>query len=95
MVGNWEKPGDATAFGYDFWYQPRHNVMISTEWGAPKALANGFDIQHVKEGGSPPTQGHLREGGKGKVRKGRGEVALKDSSGPGIKASWQSLLALL
>ncbi|XP_056447923.1 methanethiol oxidase isoform X2 [Gadus chalcogrammus] len=50
VLGNWEKPGDATAFGYDFWYQPRHNVMISTEWGAPKALAKGFDMQHVKEG---------------------------------------------
>uniref|UniRef100_A0A8C4Z4A2 Methanethiol oxidase n=2 Tax=Gadus morhua TaxID=8049 RepID=A0A8C4Z4A2_GADMO len=50
VLGNWEKPGDATAFGYDFWYQPRHNVMISTEWGAPKALAKGFDMQHVKAG---------------------------------------------
>lgn len=23
-------------FGYDFWYQPYHNVMIGTEFGAPK-----------------------------------------------------------
>lgn len=50
MVGNWEHPGEAAPFGYDFWYQPRHNVMISTEWGAPKALANGFNPAHVKEG---------------------------------------------
>uniref|UniRef100_A0A8C7QUZ3 Methanethiol oxidase n=1 Tax=Oncorhynchus mykiss TaxID=8022 RepID=A0A8C7QUZ3_ONCMY len=38
VVGNWELPGEAAPFGYDFWYQPRHNVMMSTEWGAPKAL---------------------------------------------------------
>uniref|UniRef100_A0A3B1J3G3 Methanethiol oxidase n=1 Tax=Astyanax mexicanus TaxID=7994 RepID=A0A3B1J3G3_ASTMX len=43
LVGNWELPGEARPFGYDFWYQPRHNVMISTEWGAPKRLANGFN----------------------------------------------------
>lgn len=50
IVGNWEHPGEAAAFGYDFWYQPRHNVMISTAWGAPKALNNGFDTAHVKDG---------------------------------------------
>ena len=22
-------------FNYDFWYQPRHNVMVSSEWAAP------------------------------------------------------------
>ena len=27
----WE--GSKTRFGYDFWYQPRHNVMVSSEWG--------------------------------------------------------------
>lgn len=52
VVGNWEHPGEAAPFGYDFWYQPRHNVMISTEWGAPKALADGFNLAHVAEGQS-------------------------------------------
>uniref|UniRef100_A0A674NNG4 Methanethiol oxidase n=1 Tax=Takifugu rubripes TaxID=31033 RepID=A0A674NNG4_TAKRU len=50
VVGNWEHPGEAAPFGYDFWYQPQHNVMISTEWGAPKALANGFDPADVAGG---------------------------------------------
>ncbi|KAM7382772.1 hypothetical protein PAMP_002488 [Pampus punctatissimus] len=50
VVGNWEHPGEAAPFGYDFWYQPRHNVMISTEWGAPKALVDGFNPAHIKEG---------------------------------------------
>ncbi|KAI4793377.1 hypothetical protein KUCAC02_032764 [Chaenocephalus aceratus] len=41
VVGNWEHPGEAAPFGYDFWYQPRHNVMISTEWGRPKLWPMG------------------------------------------------------
>src|SRR6218665_1697684 len=36
--------------GYDFWYQPRHNVMISTEWGAPWAIKTGFNPEHVAQG---------------------------------------------
>lgn len=54
VVGNWEHPGEAAPFGYDFWYQPRHNVMISTEWGAPKALAGGFDPADVAAGEAEP-----------------------------------------
>ncbi|XP_078526811.1 methanethiol oxidase-like [Lissotriton helveticus] len=50
VKGNWEKDGKAAAFGYDFWYQPRHNVMISTEWGVPKVLAGGFNPADVKAG---------------------------------------------
>lgn len=50
VIGNWELPGEAAPFGYDFWYQPRHNVMISTEWGAPKVLAKGFNPADVKAG---------------------------------------------
>ncbi|MCJ8728208.1 hypothetical protein PDJAM_G00001740 [Pangasius djambal] len=50
VIGNWELPGEAAPFGYDFWYQPRHNVMISTEWGAPKVLGNGFNPADVKAG---------------------------------------------
>ena len=50
VVGNWEKEGTSTPFGYDFWYQPRHNVMISSEWGVPNLLKNGFNPQHVAEG---------------------------------------------
>ncbi|XP_053744133.1 methanethiol oxidase [Synchiropus splendidus] len=50
VIGNWEHEGEAAPFGYDFWYQPRHNVMISTEWGAPRALADGFDPADVAAG---------------------------------------------
>nr|DBA13845.1 TPA: hypothetical protein GDO54_004879 [Pyxicephalus adspersus] len=50
VKGNWEAENNAAPFGYDFWYQPRHNVMISTEWGAPKAFSKGFSIEDVKAG---------------------------------------------
>ncbi|XP_077320005.1 LOW QUALITY PROTEIN: methanethiol oxidase-like [Lithobates pipiens] len=50
VKGNWEVEGNATPFGYDFWYQPRHDVMVSTEWGAPKIFSKGFNIEDVKAG---------------------------------------------
>ncbi|CAO2599134.1 Methanethiol oxidase, partial [Lemmus lemmus] len=50
VKGTWEKPGGAAPMGYDFWYQPRHNVMISTEWAAPNVLKDGFNPAHVEAG---------------------------------------------
>ena len=50
MAGTWEGPGNAAPFGYDFWYQPRHNVMISSEWGEPNTFLHGFNPAHVAEG---------------------------------------------
>ena len=49
MEGNWEV-GQPAKMGYDFWYQPGHNVMVSSEWGAPKAWRSGFNPKHVEEG---------------------------------------------
>jgi selenium-binding protein 1 len=50
IKGTWNAPKDATPFGYDFWYQPRHNVMVSSEWGAPKAFTKGFDPSDLGKG---------------------------------------------
>ena len=50
VKGTWEKPGDAAPMGYDFWYQPRHNVMVSTEWAAPNVFKDGFNPAHVEAG---------------------------------------------
>nr|XP_041577117.1 methanethiol oxidase isoform X3 [Taeniopygia guttata] len=50
VKGNWEKGGKIPNLGYDFWYQPRHNVLLSTEWGVPKILAQGFDPRDVEKG---------------------------------------------
>jgi len=49
VTGVWEN-GRAAPMGYDYWYQPRHNVMVSTEWGSPGAIKTGFNPQHVAEG---------------------------------------------
>ncbi|XP_046442231.1 methanethiol oxidase-like [Daphnia pulex] len=48
IKGLWSE--DSTNFGYDFWYQPRHNVMISSEWGSPSAFCTGFSLDHVSAG---------------------------------------------
>ncbi|XP_064462560.1 methanethiol oxidase-like isoform X2 [Ornithodoros turicata] len=48
--GIWEPEGESAPFGYDFWYQPRHNVMVSSEWGAPSAFRKGLKLQDVQEG---------------------------------------------
>merc|ERR1711962_720217 len=50
VTGTWQEAGNEMPFGYDFWYQPRHNVMVSSEWGAPNAFCKGFNPQHVAEG---------------------------------------------
>ncbi|KAI6220342.1 Selenium-binding protein 1 [Aphelenchoides fujianensis] len=48
VKGVWSS--DTTEFGYGFWYQPRKNVMMSTEWGAPSAIKHGFDPKHIEKG---------------------------------------------
>ncbi|KAM7080542.1 methanethiol oxidase-like [Ciconia maguari] len=50
IKGNWERGDKIPPMGYDFWYQPRHNVLISTEWGIPKCLGYGFDPNDLKKG---------------------------------------------
>jgi methanethiol oxidase len=50
VVGPWEKSKEGMKYNYDFWYQPRHNVMVSSEWGAPKTILPGFKLDDVKAG---------------------------------------------
>jgi selenium-binding protein 1 len=49
VVGRWESPGEIE-MNYDFWYQPRRNVMLSSEWGAPNTFNPGFDLEDVEAG---------------------------------------------
>lgn len=65
--GKWPIDGEGTKFGYDFWFQPRHNVrrgknmmemelsypkvMISTGWGNPAKFRKGFWPSDVANGG--------------------------------------------
>lgn len=50
IAGRWEHHAEAMKFNYDFWYQPRHNVMVSSEWAAPKTFYPGFDLNDVSAG---------------------------------------------
>jgi selenium-binding protein 1 len=50
LASKWDGPGKAAKFGSDFWYQPHHNVMISSEWGAPKYIKAGFNPADVAAG---------------------------------------------
>ena len=43
VAGRWDRSTDGMNFNYDFWYQPRHNVMVSSEWAAPNTYQGGFD----------------------------------------------------
>jgi methanethiol oxidase len=50
VAGRWEADLRGMNYNYDFWYQPRHNVMVSSEWGAPSTTRPGFKLDDVKAG---------------------------------------------
>ncbi|HEU5200827.1 MAG TPA: selenium-binding family protein [Ktedonobacterales bacterium] len=47
IAGRWERRAAGMEFNYDFWYQPRHNVMMSSEWAAPNTFSKGFELLDV------------------------------------------------
>ena len=49
IAGRWEAEA-GVKFNYDFWYQPRHNVMVSSEWASPRTFRGGFQLDDVKAG---------------------------------------------
>jgi selenium-binding protein 1 len=50
IVGRWERERDGMRFNYDFWYQPRHNVMVSSGLAAPNTYYPGFNLDDVSAG---------------------------------------------
>ena len=50
IAGRWERSTSGMQFNYDFWYQPHHNVMVSSEWAAPKTVRPGFKLEDVQAG---------------------------------------------
>ena len=50
VKGRWENGGETPRFNYDFWYQPRKNALVSSEFGAPNAYEPGFDLDDVAKG---------------------------------------------
>jgi methanethiol oxidase len=50
VKGRWENGGKTPSLNYDFWYQPRKNVLVSSEFGEPNAYEEGFDPADVEAG---------------------------------------------
>ena len=50
IQGRWENDLGTMKYGYDFWYQPRHNMMVSSEWASPNTFLPGFDLEDVGAG---------------------------------------------
>ncbi|MGF1581286.1 MAG: selenium-binding family protein [Gemmataceae bacterium] len=50
VEGSWATSRKGMRFNYDFWYQPRHNVMVSSEWGALNTVRPGFKFEDLKAG---------------------------------------------
>jgi selenium-binding protein 1 len=49
VKGRWNNGGAEPDLNYDFWYQPRKNVLVSSEFGEPKAYEPGFDPADVAD----------------------------------------------
>ncbi len=49
IKGRWEANG-APKWSYDFWYQPRKNTLVSSEWAAPEVFMPGFNLEDVASG---------------------------------------------
>jgi methanethiol oxidase len=50
LKGRWENGGERPPFNYDFWYQPRKNTLVSSEFAEPNAYEPGFDLEDVGRG---------------------------------------------
>src|ERR1700744_2064306 len=50
IAGRWESEPADLQFMYDFWYQPRQNTLVSSEWGAPNTFQDGFNPADVAAG---------------------------------------------
>ena len=50
IAERWERDAGGIEFMYDFWYQPRQNALISSEWGAPNTFLDGFNPADVAAG---------------------------------------------
>jgi selenium-binding protein 1 len=43
-LGRWEIDSGPQQLAYDFWWHLAHDVMITSEWGAPDMVENGLDL---------------------------------------------------
>jgi selenium-binding protein 1 len=50
VLGRWgDSETPQLGYNYDYWYQPHHNVMVSSEWAAFNTFVKGFDPAEVPE----------------------------------------------
>ena len=78
VKGRWENGGETPPLNYDFWYQPRKNVLVSSEFGEPNAYEPGFDLDDVAAGryGQPDPLLEPRASGRSSRRVDLGEKGL-------------------
>jgi selenium-binding protein 1 len=50
VKGRWDAGSNGAGLNYDFWYQPRQDVLVSSEFGEPNAYEDGFDLDDVAAG---------------------------------------------
>ncbi|MBV9280163.1 MAG: selenium-binding protein [Chloroflexi bacterium] len=50
VLGRWEKDKGDQELMYDFWYQPRQSVMLSSEFATPATYEAGFELADVGAG---------------------------------------------
>jgi selenium-binding protein 1 len=50
VVGRWENDKGDQELMYDFWYQPRQKVLLSSEWSTPNVFKDGFKFEDLHAG---------------------------------------------
>lgn len=48
-LGTWTRGAEQAACGYDFWYQPYFDVLVASEWGAPKLFRRGYHHSDIDD----------------------------------------------
>ena len=63
------EPRSGMNYNYDFWYQPRHNVMVSSEWAAPNTVAARLQARRRQGRQVRPAPALLGLGERGRSRR--------------------------
>jgi len=50
VLGRWEVERGPQVLAYDFWWHLGHDVAITSEWGTPKMIENGLDLDLLTGG---------------------------------------------
>ena len=45
VKGTWEKNRGPQYLAYDFWWHINHDRLITSEWGTPRQIENGVDVE--------------------------------------------------